>query len=314
MKLIVQIPCYNEEKTLPLVLATIPKKIEGVSKIETLIIDDGSSDKTTQIAKKHGVTHIVKHKQNKGLAASFATGIDTALKLGADIIVNTDGDNQYPQQEIPNLIKPILNGTHDIVIADRQVQKIQHFSPFKKLLQKIGSRVVRNLSGTRIKDAPSGFRAYSREAAMSLNIVTTFSYVMETIIQAGKKRIAITTVPVRTNPVTRKSRLFKNIPQHVYHSGIAIVRSYTMYEPFKLFLGAGVVVFFIGTIPYFYFGFLSLVYGDFIGGHIQSLVFGGVFMILGALFIMIGVIADLLSINRKLIEDALFKLKRMEHG
>lgn len=314
MKLIIQIPCYNEENTLPLVLSTIPKKIPRVDEIETLIIDDGSKDRTVTVAEKYGVDYIVRHVGNKGLAASFADGIDEALRQGADIIVNTDGDNQYPQQDIPQLIEPILNGTHDIVVADRQTDKISHFSPIKKFLQRLGSSMVRRASGTTIPDAPSGFRAYSRRAAMSLNIVNTFSYVTETIIQAGKKKIAITHVPVTTNPKTRESRLFKNIFQHVQKSTVGILRSYAMYEPFKIYLSVGAGFFSLGLSPYLYFLILAIAHGEKVGGHVQSLLAGGILMILGFLFVVIGLLADLIAINRKLLEDSLYRLKRMEYS
>jgi hypothetical protein len=237
-----------------------------------------------------------------------------ALKLGADIVVNTDGDNQYPQQDIPRLIQPIMAGQSDIVVGDRQTSKIAHFSPFKKLMQSLGSHVVQRAAGIRVEDAPSGFRAYSREAIMRLNVITDFSYTMETIIQAGKKRIAITHIPVTTNPKTRESRLFKNIFQHMRKSSAAIIRSYTMYEPLKIFLVGGVIIFIIGLIPYVRFGTLMLVYGQPLAGHLQSLIFGAVFMILGFLVGFMGIVADLLSINRKLLEDTLHRLKRIEYG
>jgi glycosyltransferase involved in cell wall biosynthesis len=313
MKLIVQIPCFNEEKTLPLVVNSIPRQIPGIDEIEVLIIDDGSSDRTVQVAQELGVHHIVLHKQNKGLAASFADGVHEALRQGADIIVNTDGDNQYPQHDIPKLIQPILDGTHDIVVADRQTDKIAHFSPLKKMLQKVGSKMVCFASGTNLPDAPSGFRAYSKEAAMSLNIITSFSYCMETIIHAGKKRIAITTVPVTTNPKTRESRLFKSMGQHVRKSMFAIVRSYAMHEPFKIFLVTGICILLIGTIPFLRYLVLLLQWAEPVAGHIQSLLIGGVFMILGFMCVVIGIIADLIAINRKLLEDALTRLKRQEY-
>ncbi len=313
MKLVVQIPCYNEENTLTPVIDSIPHNIKGVDTVEVLVIDDGSTDRTVELAQELGVDHIVRHSANKGLAATFTTGINYALSIGADIIVNTDGDNQYPQKDIPRLIQPILDGTHDIVVADRQTDKIKHFSKAKKLLQSIGSKVMRLASGTTIPDAPSGFRAYSREAAMSLNVVTSFSYVMETIIQAGKKRIAITHVPIITNPKTRESRLFSNIFEHIRKSTAAIIRSYTMYEAFKIFLVSGLVVFSIGLVPYVYFLYLVISAGAKIGGHMQSLLIGGVFMILGFMFVVIGIVADLLSINRKLLEDVLYRLKKMEY-
>ncbi|MBW3538343.1 glycosyltransferase family 2 protein [Candidatus Parcubacteria bacterium] len=313
MKLIVQVPCYNEAATLPLVINSIPKRIPGISKVETLIVDDGSSDSTLAVAQDLGVDHIVRHRQNKGLAVSFADGFHEALKQGADIIVNTDGDNQYPQESIPQLIQPILDGSHDIVVGDRQTSSIAHFGPFKKLLQRFGSRVVNAAAGTNIPDAPSGFRAYSREAAMSVNLITSFSYCMETIIHAGRKRIAITHVPVKTNPKTRESRLFKNIFQHVAKSGSAIIRAYAMHQPFRIFLASGLVVFTIGLVPYIRMGYLMLSRGELIGGHLQSLILGAVFIILGFLFVVIGVVADLLSINRKLLEDTLHRLKRIEY-
>lgn len=313
MKLIVQVPCYNEEKTLPLVINSIPKSIPGIDIIETLIIDDGSKDKTVQVAKKLGVTHIVRNRQNQGLARSFANGIHECLKQGADIIVNTDGDNQYPQESIPELIKPILDGKYDIVVADRQVYKIEHFSPLKKLFQRFGSRVVNLASATDIPDAPSGFRAYSRHAAMSINIITDFSYCMETIISAGRRRIAITHVPVKTNPKTRESRLFKNMFQHMAKSGGAIIRSYTMYRPMKVFLATSAIAIAIGLIPYVRFLWMVIERGEPIGGHLQSLLFGAVFIFLGVMFFVIGIVADLLAINRRLHEDTLYRLKKLEY-
>ncbi len=314
VKLIVQIPCYNEEKTLPLVIKSIPKKIKGVDKIETLIIDDGSTDRTIEVARKLGVNYIVRHRKNKGLAQSFADGFHCALKHGADIIVNTDGDNQYPQKDIPRLIQPILDKKYDIVVADRQTDKIKHFSPIKKMFQRMGSKMVQMASGTQIPDAPSGFRAYSKEAAMKLNIVTSFSYVTETIIQAGKKRIPITHVRVRTNPKTRESRLFKNIFEHIQKSTISILRIYMMYEPMRIFLVTGGIIFAIGSIPYVYFLGLSILQGVAMSGHIQSLIFGGVIMILGVIVAVVGIVADLIAINRKLLEDQLYRLKRQEYS
>lgn len=313
MKLIVQVPCYNEEKTLPSVINSIPKSIPGIDKIETLIIDDGSSDKTVQVARELGVTHIIRNRQNQGLARTFATGIHECLKHGADIIVNTDGDNQYPQKDIPKLIKPILDKEYDIVVADRQIKSIEHFSPLKKFFQTTGSRVVNLASGTDIPDAPSGFRAYSRHAAMSLNIITDFSYCMETIISAGRRRIAITHVPVNTNPKTRESRLFNNILQHMMKSGGAILRSYTMYRPMQVFLATGISTILIGTIPYIRFLWLMFPDGEPVSGHLQSLLFGAIFIFLGVMFLVIGIVADLLSINRRLLEDTLYRLKKAEY-
>jgi len=308
MKLIVMIPCYNEEKTLPLVINSIPKKIKGIDSVETLIIDDGSKDKTVEVAKKLNVNYIVRHKGNKGLAKAFATGIETALEKGADIIVNTDGDNQYPQEDIPRLIEPILKGEAEIVVADRQTDKIAHFSPIKKFFQKFGSWIVKTVSHADIPDAVSGFRAYSRDAAMQLNIMTNFSYVTETIIQASKKRIPITSIKINTNPKTRESRLFKNIWQHMKKTGSSIIRIYAVYEPLKFFLYIGGVLGILGTI-----GVLRFLYYFILGngtGHVQSLVLSSVLIIIGFQIAIFGIIADLIGINRKLLEDALLNQKK----
>lgn len=310
MKLIVQIPCFNEEKTLPLVIKSIPKHIEGIDEIETLIIDDGSTDKTIKIAQKFGVHHIVMHNQNKGLAHAFANGINEALHQGADIIVNTDADNQYPQKDIPKLIEPILQGKADIVIGDRQTSTIKHFSKIKKGLQRLGSATVRFFSGSNVPDAVSGFRAYSREAALNMNIVTDFSYAIETIIQAKYKRLGLASVKVKTNPPTRKSRLFKNTLQHIRLSTATLLRVYTMYQPFKVFLAIG-SIFFLGG----FFLSLRFLYFALIGssaGHIQSLIFAAALMVIGFQIVMTGLVADLIGINRKLSENTLRRLKIME--
>jgi glycosyltransferase involved in cell wall biosynthesis len=312
MKLIIQIPCYNEEKTLPLVLETIPTYIEGIDKIETLIIDDGSHDKTIAVAEKYGVDHIVVHPQNKGLAHAFANGINEALKQGADIIVNTDADNQYPQKDISKLVEPILKGEADIVIGDRQTSRIKHFSKVKKGLQRLGSATVRFFSGSNIADAVSGFRAYSRDAALNMNIVTDFSYCIETIIQAKYKRLGLKSVTIKTNPPTRKSRLFKNMFQHIRLSTTTLLRVYTMYQPFRVFLAVGLFVFTVGSIlglRFLYF----LIVGD-SAGHIQSLILSGVLMVIGFQVIMTGLVADLIGINRKLLENALKRIKQVEIG
>ncbi|RTK93914.1 glycosyltransferase family 2 protein [Candidatus Saccharibacteria bacterium] len=308
MKLIVQIPCLNEEKTLPAVLKTIPKKIPGISEIEVLVINDGSKDKTVEIAKSLGVKHFVHHTRNKGLGLSFHDGVMRALELGADIVVNTDGDNQYPQESIAELVQPIVRGEADIVVADRQVQQIAHFSQFKKLLQRAGSRVVNMAAGTNIPDAASGFRAYSRESIIQLNTITRFSYCMETIIQAGNKRLAITSHPVVTNPKTRESRLFKSTPEHVLKSAAAIFRAYVMYRPYVLFVSIGLILAVAGLFPFFrYLWFLAQ---NTHGGHLQSLVLGSVLLIAAILSFALGVLADLTRINRILIEDQLTLAKR----
>jgi len=309
MKLVVQIPCLNEEKTLPLVLKSIPKKVPGVDVIEILIIDDGSTDKTIEVAKKYGVKHFVTHVGNKGLARSFHDGIMKALELGADIIVNTDGDNQYPQEKIGDLVKPILDGQADLVIADRQIQTIEHFSPAKKLMQRLGTKVLNAAAGTDVPDAPSGFRAYSRETAIRLNVVTRFSYAMETIIQAGNKQMRIVSVPIVTNPKTRESRLFKSSWEHIRKSGVAIVRAFVMYRPLVFFLSLGSFLSFFGIIlfaRYLYF----FVFDRNSGGHIQSLVLGAVLIVGAFVAFALGVIADLIRINRTLIEDSLEQIRR----
>jgi glycosyltransferase involved in cell wall biosynthesis len=310
MKLIVQIPCFNEEKTLPLVLKTIPKRIKGIDEIEILIVDDGSSDKTSLIARKHGVHHIIRHTRNKGLALSFADGIHHSLLKGADIIVNTDADNQYPQKDIPRLIAPIMKGKAEIVIADRQTHKIAHFSPLKKLLQKIGSNMVKRFSGAQVPDAVSGFRAYSRHAALQLNIVTDFSYVIETIIQAQYKRLAVASIPVTTNPPTRSSRLFKNMFQHIRHSSATMIRIYTMYRPLTVFVIAGFSLSFLGAVVGVRFMYYVLMGQG--NGHIQSLIFAAIFIMVGFQIFMSGLVADLIGINRKLEEAILNRMKRME--
>lgn len=314
MKLIIQIPCLNEEETLPLVFEKMPKKIKGIDTIETLIIDDGSTDKTVEVAKKLGVDHIVYHTKNRGLARSFADGVDAALKLGADIVVNTDGDNQYPQEMIPELVKPIIDGEAEIVVADRQTHKIEHFSSFKKFLQRFGSKVVNMAAGTKIPDAASGFRAYSKKALMEINIITDFSYCMETIIHAGRKRIPITSIPVTTNPKTRESRLFKSMRQHVIRSASAIIRSYTMHKPFKVFSILATSLFALGLIPFVRYAYLFFLSDAAIGDHIQSLLLGAVLIIIAAMFLVLGILADLIKINRKLLEDSLERLKQLEYN
>lgn len=311
MKLFIQIPCLNEEKTLPLVLESIPKKIEGIHEISVLIIDDGSTDKTVKIAKAHGVKDFVIHKQNQGLAKSFSDGLDYALSHGADIVVNTDGDNQYPQQDIGKLVKPILDGRAEIVIGDRQTHTIQHFSPIKKFFQKVGSAVVNKAAGTNLPDAASGFRAYSREAAIRIPIITQFSYCMETIIHAGNKRIPITSVKITTNPKTRESRLFKSMWQHMFKSGVAITRSYIMHKPYIIFVNLGVIFFLVGLIPFV--RFLYIYFTENHGGHLQSLIIGAVLIFISGISFALAIIADLIRTNRILTEDTLERIKKIQH-
>jgi glycosyltransferase involved in cell wall biosynthesis len=310
MKLIVQIPCHNEEETLPQTVADIPRQIQGIETVEVLVVDDGSTDRTVEVAREIGVDHIVINKRKQGLAASFRNGLDTCLKLGADIIVNTDGDNQYAGWDIPKLIAPLLSGQADIVIGDRQTDRIEHFSKSKKLLQKLGSGLVRSLSGTDVPDAVSGFRAYSRDAALQINIVSSFSYTIETVIQAGTKQLAVASVPVETNPKTRESRLFSSVPRFIERQVNTIVRMYSMYKPLRVFFYLGTILMVLGLIPivrflYFY------VTGDG-GGHIQSLILGGTLTILGFITYLIALLADLVGFNRKLLELTLEKVRRLE--
>lgn len=312
MKLIIQIPCYNEAETLPVTLRELPHKFKGIDKVEVLIIDDGSTDGTGESAKAAKVDHIVRLINHKGLAEAFSAGLDTCLRLGADVIVNTDADNQYLGKDIQKLIDPILAGEADMVIGDRKVETIEHFSFIKKRLQKLGSWTVRQLSGTAIPDVTSGFRAMSREAAMRINIISRFTYTLETVIQAGKKNIALTHVPVATNPQIRPSRLFTNIRSYLKRSVATMVRIYTLYEPFKIFLTIGVAVFGLGVVIglrflYYYFTQRGT-------GHIQSLILAAVLMIVGFQVVMIGLLSDIIAANRRLIEELLYRIKKTEYS
>lgn len=309
MKIIVQIPCYNEEKTLPETVADIPRIIEGIN-VEILIIDDGSTDRTIEVAKEIGVDHIVKNTKNRGLARTFFSGMDACLRLGADIIVNTDGDNQYKGQDIPKLIAPILDKTADVVIGDRQTDSVEHFSPFKKKMQWLGSFVVRKLSETDVPDAVSGFRAFSRDAAMQMNIVSPFSYTIETVIQAGKKHLAVKSVPIGTNPKTRDSRLFKSIPNFIERSVSTMIRMYVMYQPLRSFFYIGVVLMLLGIIPSVRFLYYYVTGSG--TGHIQSLIFAAIMLITGFQVFMIGLVADVIGFNRKLIEEILLRVRKIE--
>jgi glycosyltransferase involved in cell wall biosynthesis len=312
VKLFIQIPCLNEEQTLPAVLETIPRSIPGVDEIEILVIDDGSTDRTVEVAKAHGVTHFVRHAQNMGLARSFRDGVDYALLHGADIVVNTDGDNQYPQAQIADLVLPILEKRAEIVIGDRQTRTIEHFSGFKKLMQRFGSWVASRAAGLDLPDAASGFRAYSKYSLIRLNIVTRFSYCMETIVQAGYKRIAIASVPITTNAKTRESRLFSNIWQHMFESGSAIARVYLMYRPMALFAWVSAVLAVCGLIPFI--RYLVLLATDSGGNHLQSLLLGLVLVITAVLAMTIGVVADLTRLNRTLAEEQLDLQKLARYG
>ncbi len=311
MKVFIQVPCLNEESTLSLVFKDMPTSIPGVDEIEWLIIDDGSTDKTIEVAKELGVKHFVLHRRNMGLARSFRDGVDYALKHGADIVVNTDGDNQYPQSRIKDLVAPIIAGEADIVIGDRQTATIAHFSGFKKLMQRFGSWVVNKAAGTDLPDAASGFRAYSRDSLIKLNIVTQFSYCMETIIQAGNKRLRIESVPIETNRKTRESRLFKNIWQHMGKSGQAILRSYLMFKPHTVFITLGLVFLVLGLVPFVRFLIFALMGQG--NGHLQSLIFGSAMLVGALLSFALLIIADLLKTNRILLEDQLERIKEIQY-
>ena len=310
MKLFIQIPCFNEAGTLHETLCALPRRIPGISSVEVLVIDDGSSDDTSGVARRWGVRHVVRHRRNRGLAAAFQSGIDACLANGADIIVNTDADNQYDGRDIAALVQPIVQGRADIVIGDRQVKSNLHFNPFKRALQAIGSGVVQRLAGTSVPDAVSGFRAISRAAAQRISIVSSFSYTTEMLIQAGRNRLAIQSVPIRTNATTRPSRLFTSIPQFIVNTGLTMSRAYAMYNPLRVFvaLGIGAALVGVGPIARFLY-FYAIGEGD---GHVQSLVLGGVMTLLGCLSMMLGIIADLVGRNRQLLEMSLERIRRIE--
>lgn len=303
MKLIVQIPCHNEEKTLPDVIKNIPEEIEGIDIIEIMVIDDGSTDKTSDIAKELGVHHIFKNNMKKGLAYSFYRGMTESINLGADIIINTDGDNQYCSEDIELLVKPILQNDFDIVIGDRGGMNNEHFSLFKRSLQVLGSRLISKLTKLEVKDAVSGFRAITKSAAKRINILSEFSYTIEMLVQASSKKMKVTSVPIRTNEKTRESRLFKNIPQFLFFSITTLLRMYTMYKPLKVYTVISFLSISIGLVPIFRFLFFYFTStGE---GHIQSLILGTTLLNLGVFTLLIGLLADLVSFNRKLIEKSI---------
>jgi len=308
MKLIIQIPCFNEEDTLAGTIADLPKAIEGIDEIEYLIIDDGSSDGTVAAARALGVNHIISYQNNMGLAHAFTTGLDACLRLGADIIVNTDADNQYCGADIAKLVAPILEGRAEIVIGERPIDEIEHFSARKKRFQRFGSFVVRVASGTDVPDAPSGFRAYSRDAAMRINVVNQYTYTLETIIQAGMNKTPITSVPIRTNPQTRESRLFKSMWSYIRRSASVIIRSIMMYRPLKFFISIGAAFAALGLVFIIRYVVIALV--DSPAGHIQSLVLAAMFLIVGIQFIVSGLQADIISANRKIMEDIQYKVRK----
>jgi glycosyltransferase involved in cell wall biosynthesis len=306
MKLIIQIPCYNEEATLPAVIRDLPRQLPGIDEIEYLVIDDGSSDRTAETARKLGVHHVYSLGQNRGLAAAFLAGIDRCLELGADIIVNLDGDNQYSGKCVGDLVRPILEGRAEIVVGARAIGGIEHFSRVKKTLQRLGSWAVRLASGTDIPDAPSGFRAFSREAAMHVRVYDRYTYTLETIIQAGQQGMSITWVPVQTNAPLRSSRLIKNIPSYVLKSVATIIRIFVVYRPFCFFFSIGLSVFLLGALIGLRFLWFYVTAGG--QGHIQSLILASILISIGFQTIMVAFVADLLSVNRRLAEDNRYRL------
>ncbi|MBN2148718.1 MAG: glycosyltransferase family 2 protein [Anaerolineales bacterium] len=310
MKLIIQIPCYNEALNLSQTIHSLPKAIPGIDVVEFMVIDDGSQDGTAEVARQAGVHHVVSLPTHLGLAAAFSTGLDKALQQGADLIVNTDADNQYNAQDILHLVQPILSGQAQIVVGDRGVATLQAFTPMKRVLQRIGSWVIAQASGMQIPDATSGFRALSREAALRTLVLSEYSYTLETLIQAGARHMPVKYVPVRTNPQTRPSRLMRSIPHYLANSSTTILRAYTMYRPLRVFTGLGAVILagglFLGLRFLYYF---AVGLG---GGHVQSLILSAVLLIAGAQVLLIGLVADLISFNRKILEEILYRLRRIE--
>jgi glycosyltransferase involved in cell wall biosynthesis len=310
MKLIIQIPCKDEEEALPHTLRDLPRSVPGFDEVEWLIIDDGSTDRTVEVAREHGVDHIVRLTNNKGLASGFQAGLDASLKLGADVIVNTDADNQYYGPDIVKLVQPILAGDADMVVGDREVMTIEHFTPLKKSLQRLGSWVVRQASSTTVPDSTSGFRAYNREAAISLQVVSQFTYTLETIIQAGKMLVAIDHVPIRTNPKLRESRLFPSMWAYIRRNAVSIFRIYSMYEPLRVFMTAAALVGLAAAIVWgrFFYFFVS---GDG-AGHVQSLILGAVLFNAAMVLAALGVLGDLLSGQRTMLQRVFERVRRIE--
>jgi glycosyltransferase involved in cell wall biosynthesis len=311
MKLIIQIPCLNEEDQLPTTLADLPRQVEGFDEVEWLIIDDGSTDRTIEVAKRNGVDHIVRLTNNKGLATGFQAGLDACLKLGADVIVNTDADNQYKASDIPKLVHPILQGRADMVVGDRVVESIEHFSPLKKALQKLGSAVVRRASETDVPDTTSGFRAYNREAAIQVQVVSKYTYTLETIIQAGKMLIAVDHTPIGTNEKTRESRLFKSMGAYVRRNTVSIFRIYSMYEPLRVFMTAAALLGLAAAIIWTRFLYFYVI-EDEGAGHVQSLILGAVLFIAAVQLAALGIVGDILAGSRILQQRILERVRRVE--
>lgn len=311
MKLIIQIPCYNEEETLTIALDALPKHIDGIDEIEYLIINDGSKDNTVEVAKNWGVNYVVSFKRNKGLARGFMAGLDACLRNGADIIVNTDADNQYCADDIEKLVRPILEGKSDIVIGERPIDETEHFSPLKKKLQRFGSWTVRVASNSDIPDAPSGFRAYSREAAMKMNVVNEYTYTLETIVQAGRSKMAMTSVPIRTNAELRPSRLFSSMFGYVKKSMVTIIRAFMMYKPLRFFTLIGGAIFLVGLA--IGIRFLVFFFQGAGNGHVQSLILSSTLLLLGFQTFIVGLQADIIAANRKLLEDIQYRVKKLDY-
>jgi glycosyltransferase involved in cell wall biosynthesis len=311
VKLIIQIPCFDEEETLPVTLADLPREVPGFDVVEWLVVDDGSTDRTVEVAREHGVDHIVRLTNNKGLAAGFQAGLDASLKLGADVIVNTDADNQYYGPDIPKLVEPIIKGDADMVVGDREVMNIEHFSPLKKSLQRLGSWVVRRASQTTIPDTTSGFRAYNREAAIQMVVVSKFTYTLETIIQAGKMLVAVDHVPIRTNPKTRESRLFPSMWSYVRRNTVSIFRIYALYEPLRVFMTLAGLVALAAVVIWGRFAYFYIVDGSG-AGHVQSLILGAVLFNAAVVLAALGVLGDLLAAQRTLSQRTFERVRRIE--
>ena len=310
MRVVIQIPCYNEETALPLTVRDLPRSLPGAGEVQWLVVDDGSTDRTVEVARQLGVHHIVQHSRNMGLAQAFLTGLEASLKAGADVIVNTDADNQYRGEDIGRLIQPILDGKADMVVGDRGVGTVEHFSPLKRLLQRLGSRVVGLASGSTVPDATSGFRALSREAALRTIVYSEYSYTLETLIQAGSRHMAVAYEPIGTNPQMRRSRLMRSTPQYLVNSTATILRAYAMYRPLRVFLGIGGVMVLLGAAigARFLFFYLS---GQG-SGHVQSLILAAILTIVGFQVCLIGLMADLVGFNRKILEETLYRVRQLE--